>query len=113
MKIIREIEYYNGLKLDLYIPEKENFSTVIELHGGGINSGNKYDVGPICEELCKHGYGAVSVNYSLYPNTKFPQYIKDIEYIERELTEYLFDYTGCPEPDPHGKMFFGQSPKHK
>ena len=51
------------------------------------------------------------------PNTqvwkRFPQYIKDIEYIERELTEYLFDYTGCPEPDPHGKMFFGQSPKHK
>lgn len=51
------------------------------------------------------------------PNTqvwkRFPQYAKDIEYIEKELAEYLFDYSGCPEPDPNGKMFFGQSPKHK
>lgn len=51
------------------------------------------------------------------PNTqvwkRFPQFAKDIEYIERELPEYLFDYTGCPEPDPKGKMFYGKSPKNK
>lgn len=51
------------------------------------------------------------------PNTqvwkRFPQFAKDIEYIERELPEYLFDYSGCPEPDPNGKMFFGQSPLNK
>ena len=51
------------------------------------------------------------------PNTqvwkRFPQFAKDIEYIERELPEFLFDYTGCPEPDPNGEMFMGQSPKHK
>ncbi len=51
------------------------------------------------------------------PNTqvwkRYPQFAKDIEYIEKELPEYLFDYTGCPEPDPNGKMFFGKSPKNK
>ena len=51
------------------------------------------------------------------PNTqiwkRYPQFEKDIEYIEKELPEYLFDYTGCPEPDPNGKMFFGKSPKNK
>ena len=51
------------------------------------------------------------------PNTqvwkRFPQFAKDIEYIERELSDYLFDYTGCPEPDPNGKMFYGKSPKNK
>lgn len=51
------------------------------------------------------------------PNTqvwkRFPQFTKDVEYIERELPEYLFDYTGCPEPDPNGKMFYGKSPKNK
>lgn len=50
------------------------------------------------------------------PNTqvwkRFPQFAKDIEYIERELPEYLFDYTGCPEPAKDGKMFMGKSPKH-
>lgn len=51
------------------------------------------------------------------PNTRvwmrYPQFAKDIEYIERELPEYLFDYSGCPEPDLNGKMFFGKSPKNK
>lgn len=51
------------------------------------------------------------------PNTqvwkRYPQFAKDIEYIEKELPEYLFDYTGCPEPDPNGKMFWGKSPKNK
>lgn len=51
------------------------------------------------------------------PNTqvwkRYPQYTKDIEYIEKELPEYLFDYSGCPEPDPNGKMFWGKSPKNK
>lgn len=49
------------------------------------------------------------------PNTqvwkRFPQFAKDIEYIEKELPEYLFDYSGCPEPDPHGQMFFGKAHK--
>lgn len=51
------------------------------------------------------------------PNTqvwkRYPQFARDIEYIEKELPEYLFDYTGCPEPDFNGKMFWGKSPKNK
>lgn len=51
------------------------------------------------------------------PNTqvwkRFPEFAEDVKYIEKELPEYLFDYTGCPEPDPHGKMFYGRSPKNK
>ena len=51
------------------------------------------------------------------PNTqvwkRYPQFKKDIEFIEKELPEYLFDYTGCPEPDLNGKMFWGKSPKNK
>jgi hypothetical protein len=44
---------------------------------------------------------------------RYPQFAKDIEYIEKELPEYLFDFTGCPEPDPSSKMFWGKSPKNK
>ena len=50
------------------------------------------------------------------PNTqvwkRYPQFKEDIEYIEKELPEFLFDYTGCPEPDLNGKMFWGKSPKN-
>lgn len=50
------------------------------------------------------------------PNTqlwkRFPQYAEDIKYIEQELSEYLFDFSGLPEPDINGKMFSGKSPKN-
>lgn len=50
------------------------------------------------------------------PNTqvwkRFPQFEDDIKYIEKELPEYLFDYSDCPVPDPNGKMFYGKSPKN-
>lgn len=44
---------------------------------------------------------------------RYPQYANDIRIIEKELPEYLFDYTSCPEPDPNGKMFFGKSPQNR
>ena len=44
---------------------------------------------------------------------RFPEFKTDIEYIESELKEYLFDFNGCPEPDVNVKMFSGKSPKNK
>lgn len=44
---------------------------------------------------------------------RYPEFKEDIEYIESELKEYLFDFEGCPEPDVNAKMFSGKSPKNK
>lgn len=44
---------------------------------------------------------------------RYPEFQKDIEYIEQELGDYLFDYTGCPEPDVNAQMFSGKSPKNR
>lgn len=44
---------------------------------------------------------------------RFPQFAEDVKVIERELPEYLFDFSKYPEPDPNKKMFYGKSPKHK
>ena len=44
---------------------------------------------------------------------RYPEFQKDIEYIENELKEYLFDFTGCPEPDMNAKMFKGRSTKNR
>lgn len=40
---------------------------------------------------------------------KYPQFAKDVEYIERELPEYLYDFTGCPTPGKDVNMF-GERP---
>lgn len=51
------------------------------------------------------------------PNTqvwkRFPQFNKDIAYIESNLKEYLYDFSNCPEPDINSVMFHGKSPKNK
>ncbi len=44
---------------------------------------------------------------------RFPQFADDVRKIEKELPEYLFDYSPYPEPDLTKRMFYGKSPKHK
>ena len=43
---------------------------------------------------------------------RFPQFADDVKKIERELSEYCFDFSKYPEPDFSKKMFYGKSPKH-
>lgn len=44
---------------------------------------------------------------------RFPQFSKDIEYIEKELGEYLFDFDKYGVQKIKGEMFVGRSPKNK
>lgn len=60
-------------RLDIYYPTKENFTTVVWFHGGGIQAGNKH----IPAKLKEKGIAVVSVNYRLSPKVKCPEYIED------------------------------------
>lgn len=44
---------------------------------------------------------------------KYPKYAEDTKIIEKELTEYLFDFDRFPNVSNSGKMFFGKSPLNK
>lgn len=44
---------------------------------------------------------------------RYPEYAADIEYITKELPEYLFDFDRFPKPSTAGKMFSGSSPLNK
>lgn len=44
---------------------------------------------------------------------RYPQFSKDIEKIEKELEEYLFDFDKFGVKDITGPMFVGRSPKNK
>lgn len=41
---------------------------------------------------------------------RYPQFADDVKIIEKELPEYLFDFSSYPEPDFNKKMFMGKSP---
>lgn len=81
MRVYRNIKYgeYEKNILDIYLPEIQNFKTVVYFHGGGLESGNKSDSNyfEIAKVFVENGYCFVSVEYRMYPEAKFPDYLSD------------------------------------
>ncbi len=88
--------------LDMYIPDCENFSTILWFHGGGISSGSK-NGGDIPIGLLKEGIAVVAPDYSLYPNAKFPDFIVDA------ANAVAFTIKKLKELGGNGKLFVGGS----
>ena len=95
MKEYLDLTYDNiGNKLDLYIPDNNNFKTVIFIHGGGFVEGDKAqdNIKEIGYEFIKNGYAFASVNYRMYPTAKYPDYIIDacnaIKYLNEKISLY-------------------------
>jgi len=100
MNTILDVEYASNVKLDVYLPNNKNFKTIVYFHGGGITSGNKNDKQFVdfADIFTKNGYAFVSCNYSLYPNTKFPNYLieaaKAVSYVFNNVTQWGGDKEG-------------------
>lgn len=77
--------------LDMYLPDTDDFETVIWFHGGGFESGSrKEDIFAL--PVVERGYGFISVEYSVYPDAKFPDFIEDgaasVAYVLKHIAEY-------------------------
>ncbi len=75
----KEIEYglHPRQKMDVFIPNQDQFKTLIYFHGGGLESGDKIDGRLYLDELGAKGIATVAVNYRLYPDAKYPDFILD------------------------------------
>ena len=81
-------------KLDVYYPTgKENFSTVVWFHGGGLEGGGKY----VPKELAEQGFAVVAVNYRLSPRAKNPAYIEDAAEAVAWVFRHIGEYGGNPD----------------
>ena len=80
MKKFLDVCYSEKTKqcLDIYLPDTEQFKTFVYFHGGGIQAGDKSDVKFFCEYLANRGIAVVSVNYRMYPQAKYPEFIEDV-----------------------------------
>ena len=67
-------------KLDIHLPDEgDSFPVFVYFHGGGLKDGDKaaqhlYDC---AKTTAKDGIAFVSVNYRMYPDTKYPEFIED------------------------------------
>jgi acetyl esterase len=96
-----DIEYCNAggvsLKMDAWVPDgKGPFPTVIMVHGGGWQNGDKQkNYQPFFEPLTKAGFAWFTVNYRLAPQYHYPAAVDDvvtaIRFIEKHAPEYKVD----------------------
>ena len=66
-----DLPYEDGAfnKFDLYLPAdtgKESYGLVVYLHAGGFTSGDKIGDVEMLSWLCKKGYVAAGINYTLF-----------------------------------------------
>ena len=80
MKIFSDIAYAGESplqKLDIILPDEGSiFPVFIYIHGGGIENGDKAGLN-FFSTMTDRGIAIVSINYRMYPNTKYPEFIED------------------------------------
>ena len=81
MVVQTDISYAAGAacRADLYQPAGKDFPLVVYFHGGGMEGGDKAEenIRAIARCAAERGVGFLSVNYTLYPHTKFPQCLRE------------------------------------
>lgn len=96
MEIMKDAAYGNdeAQRLDAYLPIEKDFTTVVCFHGGGLECHGKdtQNFVDIANDFVKAGYAFVSANYRIYPQAKFPEFIRDaakaIAYTKSKIAEW-------------------------
>ncbi len=77
--------------LDWYLPDGEGFDTIVWFHGGGMEAGDRKGGEGLAEHAVAAGYGFVSVEYSMYPTARYPEFIVDaaqsVKHVQKRLQE--------------------------
>lgn len=105
MRKIHDIAYgeHDMQKLDLWLPDGEEFDLYVHLHGGGIVNGSRKTYESFPEYLTKRGIGLCSVEYRMYPDAKYPDFIRDAAAATAFIKEHIGEYGRC------GRIFLGGS----
>ena len=97
MKLLENISYQDGQHLDLYLPDATQFDLFVYFHGGGLKSGHKADETAklIAPFLAEHGVAVASCNYRMYPDAKYPDFVRDAASAVHWLSRHVGDYGKC------------------
>ena len=80
-------------KLDLYLPDIEKFTAFVYFHGGGLINGSRKCFPPeVIKYFTDRGVALISVEYRMYPNAKYPDFIEDsaksVAWVKKHISEY-------------------------
>jgi acetyl esterase/lipase len=91
-------------KLDVYLPDpaltpgpQVGYPTLIFVHGGNWNSGNKELYAPAAQRLMPYGVAVVMVGYTLHPQATYRQQTTDVAKAIAWTLDHIADYGGDPQ----------------
>jgi len=91
-------------RLDLYVPERQNWPVLVFIHGGGWNTGDKaYDVAGsdlyanIGRYFASRGIGTAVINYRLLPHVNWREQIRDAAAATAWVYRNAARYGGNPK----------------
>lgn len=92
--------------LDLYLPVgAPPYPTVIFVHGGYWDSGDKEEYVFLADALTAEGYAVVIPSYRLVPEVTFPAYVEDIA----QAVDWVLEYAELLELDAAQVSLMGHS----
>ena len=98
MRRFMDVQYseYDETLVDIYLPDTDNYTTVVNFHGGGLDRGDKRSEGfeEMAEGFTNAGYALASVEYRKYPNAKFPDFLLDAAKSTAFVKKFVKDYGG-------------------
>ena len=95
MKSICDIKYKDDLVIDLHLPESDSFDLFVYFHGGGLSGGTHKQTEVFAKTLAKRNIATASVEYRMYPNAKYPEFIEDCAFAVRYLKDNISKYGKC------------------
>jgi len=105
----RDIRYVAGStdamqQLNLFVPERPDFATVVFVHGGNWDEGDKDYVfhgadiyNNIGRFLASEGYGAAVISYRLLPTVDWPRQAEDVERAVAWVHSHAEQFGGRPD----------------
>lgn len=84
--------------LDVYLPDDDNVKgAFVFFHGGGMERGSKRGAYKFAGYLAERGIATVSVNYRMYPDYAYPDFIYDAAKSVRWTVDFMRKEYNCNE----------------
>lgn len=93
MRKIENIVYNDkGMHIDLLLPEGEVKAVLVYFHGGGLENGDYKQIWHFPPYVTERGIAVATVEYRLYPNASYPDFIEDsadaVLWVKQNAKEY-------------------------
>ncbi|MBQ4322508.1 MAG: alpha/beta hydrolase [Clostridia bacterium] len=97
MRRITDLSYgeFSANRLDLYLPEQDSFDLLVYYHGGGLSGGGKEKQAHLFELLVQRGIGVASVEYRMYPDAAYPDFIEDAACSAAWIKHHIVEFGNC------------------